>query len=156
LPCARPRPRCVDVSVPLLATHPQVQAEFEIPSQSRYVVPVELSAIEQHYYDDTRERQIETIRRYQEGRGMDRAVLRQCLLALRQICTHLQVGQMAGGAGEGAKERRAQRLNLGSSLMTMKEALQKMKAEHAAAYLLECRNQVSRDCWSGVGGARRD
>lgn len=123
-------------------TNHQVQAEFEIPSQSRYVVPVDLSAIERHYYDDTRERQVETIRRYQEGRGVDRAVLRQCLLTLRQICTHVQVGQMAAGAG-GAKERGVQRLKLGSALMTMKEALQKMKADHAAGYLLEGRNQVS-------------
>jgi hypothetical protein len=34
-------------------------------------------------------------------------------------------------------------LLLGSSLMTMKEALQKMKADHAMDYMIECRLQVS-------------
>jgi E3 ubiquitin-protein ligase SHPRH len=44
--------------------------------------------------------------------------------------------------GQGRGERR---LVLGRQLMTMKEALDKMKNDHAQEYLIESRKQVSRD-----------
>jgi E3 ubiquitin-protein ligase SHPRH len=110
------------------------------------VIPIELSEIELHYYNDTLDRQKEILRLPNDSRDareadwtLDRSLFRSCLMNLRQICTHIQVGQMQG---QGRGERR---LVLGRQLMTMKEALDKMKNDHAQEYLIESRKQVSRD-----------
>ena len=125
-------------------TDVQVAGEFLLPSQTRLVVPVDLSEIEMHYYDDTLERQREILRLpldIREARPddwhLDTALFRSCLMTLRQICTHIQVGQMHGGPGRGD-----QRLHLGRQLMTMAEALDKMRNDHSQEFLIESRLQV--------------
>jgi len=128
-------------------TKREVAAEFNLPPQSRFIVPIELSEIEIHYYDDTLERQREALglpTDIREARPadwvLDRALFRHCLYTLRQICTHIQVGQMQQQAGP-----LRQRLNLGRDLMTMGEALKCMKEDHAQDFLIESRSQVSTD-----------
>lgn len=142
-------------SIAIRTTKKEVATEFTLPSQSRSVVPIELSEIEIHYYNDTLERQ-----RYLLGLPtdstvprpvdwiLDRSLFRTCLTDLRQICTHIQVGLMngpgGGAAGGLAGARGNQRLQLGRELMTMEEALDKMKRDHAAEVLLVSRSQVGR------------
>ena len=107
------------------------------------MVPIELSEIELHYYNETLERQRELLHLPDDGRPrprdwvLDHALFRSCLTALRQICTHIQVGQMQ------APGHRAERLHLGRELMTMEEALDKMRNDHSNEFLLESRFQVS-------------
>lgn len=130
-------------AISVRTTKRQVQDELVIPRQSRYVIPIELSQIEQHYYLDTLSRQRMTIGN-QGGGGLDRAVLRRCLLDLRQICTHIQVGMMQGGAAlAAARDGRTQRMHLRGELLTMKEALEEMKTAHISDFLTESRMQVS-------------
>jgi len=124
-------------------TKREVAAEFDLPAQSRYIVPIELSEIESHYYDDTLERQREALglpADMNEPRPADwvlnRAIFRNCLYTLRQICTHIQVGQMQQPGA------RTQRLQLGKELMTMGEALRRMKEDHTQELLVESRSQV--------------
>lgn len=126
--------------------------EFSLPSQSRYIVPIDLSEIELHYYNDTLDRQHDLLRLpgdMREARAsgweVDRTILRSCLLNLRQICTHIQVGQMQAGVG-----RRDQRLRLGRQLMTMAEALEKMRDDHSQEFLTESRLQVRALCDDGI------
>ena len=128
-------------SLAIRTTKAEVQAEFHLPPQSRFVVPLALSPIERHYYDDTLERQRAIIAR-EGAEGVNNATLRACLLTLRQICTHIQVGQMEDrnqnqrGAGR--------RMNLGNQLLkSMDEALKKMKADHAAQLLIDTKGHVS-------------
>lgn len=131
-------------AISVRTTKRQVEDEFNIPRQSRYVVPIELSQIEQLYYLETLGRQRAIINSSGGGSGgLDRALLRRCLLELRQICTHLQVGMMQAGAGPGAPRERGQRMHLGRELLTMKEALEKMKNDHISEFLTESRMQVS-------------
>jgi len=108
-------------------------------------VPIDLSEIELHYYNDTLDRQRDLLGLPADRHEpipadweYDRAVLRSCLLDLRQICTHIQVGQMQVGGGRGE-----QRLHLGRQLMTMTEALDRMRNDHSQEFLSESRSQVS-------------
>jgi E3 ubiquitin-protein ligase SHPRH len=123
-------------AISIRTTKKEVTNELHIPRQTRYVVPIDLSEIEMHYYNDTLDRQREQLRRQQSG-TIDRTLLRACLLDLRQICTHIQVGQMHAGGS-----RADQRLRLGKDLMTMSEALEKMKEDHSQEFLVESRLQV--------------
>lgn len=118
-------------------TKAEVQSEFNLPQQNRYVVPLTLSPIERHYYDDTLDRQRRIIG--SEGaEGVNNATLRQCLLTLRQICTHIQVGHLDNQRAAG------RRINLGNVLLkSMDEALKKMKADHATQYLNDTKLHVS-------------
>jgi E3 ubiquitin-protein ligase SHPRH len=63
-------------------------------------------------------------------------------MALRQICTHIQVGQLQQGHGRGGE-----RLVLGRELMSMAEALEKMRRDHAQEFLVESRLQASVMMW---------
>ena len=132
--------RCLAVRT----TKKEVAGEFRLPSQNRFVVPIELSEIELHYYNDTLDRQRDLLRIPNdpaEPRAadwvFDRALFTSCLRTLRQICTHIQVGQMQGARGGD------QRLHLGRQLMTMSEALDKMRTDHSQEFLVESRQQVS-------------
>ncbi|KAK8846764.1 hypothetical protein IAR55_005852 [Kwoniella newhampshirensis] len=131
-------------SIAVRTTKKEVAGEFNLPHQSRYVVPIELSQIELHYYNDTLQRTRERLHLPADPKEarppdwvLDRTLFRTCLQALRQICTHIQVGQMQAGVGRGD-----QRLHLGRSLMTMTEALNKMIHDHTAEYLVETRQQM--------------
>jgi len=133
-------------------TKKEVAGEFSLPAQSRFVVPVELSEIELTYYNDTLQRQRDLLRLPEENDEarpddwvLDRALFRNCLKTLRQICTHLQVGQMVQAGARGAY-----RLQLGRELVTMGQALDKMREEQSQAILLESRNQVGVGALNGL------
>ncbi|KAL1409743.1 hypothetical protein Q8F55_003740 [Vanrija albida] len=115
-------------------TKAQVVDEFNIPHQTRFVVPIDLSDIESHYYFDTLERQRERLRR-------DEVSLSTSLRHLRQICTHIQVGALNATAANRPIDR-ADRLHLGRQLMTMDEALSKMRLDHENEYLLQTRHHM--------------
>ncbi|ORX34384.1 SNF2 family N-terminal domain-domain-containing protein [Kockovaella imperatae] len=131
-------------SLAVRTTKKAVAGEFNLPRQSRYVVPIELSPVEVAYYNDTLDRQRELLHLPHDDIAvrdpdwvLDRALFRSCLVHLRQICTHLQVGQLNAGPGI-----RAERLNLGRQLMTMTEALDKMKNDHSQEFISESRAQM--------------
>lgn len=131
-------------SLAVRTTKKEVSGEFNLPHQSRYVVPIELSEIELHYYNDTLERARERLHlpaNFREARPddwvLDRSMFQTVLRSLRQICTHIQVGQMQSGTGRGD-----QRLRLGRTLMTMSEALEKMRDDHLQETSSEARQQV--------------
>ena len=133
-------------SIAVRTTKKEVAGEFEIPRQTRMIVPVELSEIEMHYYNDTLERQRvilglpadPTLPRPDEW-YLDTAQFRACLRNLRQICTHIQVGQMAYGAGG----RGGGRLRLGRELLTLSAALARISEDHEIERMLTARAQVS-------------
>ncbi|WWC87137.1 uncharacterized protein L201_002023 [Kwoniella dendrophila CBS 6074] len=132
-------------SIAVRTTKKEVSGEFNLPHQTRYVVPIELSEIELHYYNDTLERFKERLHiprnpteELPEEWVLDRALFHVCLRNLRQICTHIQVGQM----GEVAGPRAERRLHLGRALMTMTEALEKMRNDHTQEFLIESRKQM--------------
>ncbi|WVQ84030.1 hypothetical protein IAT38_006175 [Cryptococcus sp. DSM 104549] len=135
-------------SIAVRTTKKEVAGEFNLPHQSRFVVPIELSEIELHYYDDTLERSRERLRLPADPRDprpddwvLDRALFQIVLRALRQICTHIQVGQMHA-AGAGGRLGGDQRLRLGRKLMTMGEALKKMQDDHVQEVSVESRQQM--------------
>lgn len=134
-------------TIAVRTTKKSVAGEFHLPSQSRMVVPIEMSEIELHYYNDTLDRQKEMLDlpidprdARPEGWTLDPILFRACLRNLRQICTHLQVGQMQQVGGRALNQ---QRLHLGKELMTMNEALQKMREDQTQEVLIESRHQVS-------------
>lgn len=140
-PSMRPAFEGLFRSLAVRTTKAEVAGEFHLPSQSRYIVPIDLSDIETHYYSDTLERQ-RVLLGLGDGIGrpndwtLNRGLFRNCLIQLRQICTHIQVGQMQQPV------RGEQRLYLGRALMTMSEALAKIREDHSQEYILESRLQV--------------
>ena len=134
-------------SIAIRTTKKEVAGEFELPHQRRLIVPIDLSEIEMHYYNDTLERQRvllglpadPTLPRPDDWH-LETALFRGCLRNLRQICTHIQVGQMAPGPGGG---RRGGRLRLGRELLTLSAALSRISEDHEAERLLTARAQVS-------------
>ncbi|TXT06109.1 hypothetical protein VHUM_03582 [Vanrija humicola] len=115
-------------------TKAEVIDEFHIPQQTRYVVPIDLSNIESHYYFDTLERQRERL-----GRG--EVSVGSSLRHLRQICTHIQVGALNATTANRPIDR-ADRLHLGRQLMTMEEALSKMRIDHENEYIAQSRQHM--------------
>ncbi|OXB37227.1 E3 ubiquitin-protein ligase SHPRH [Cryptococcus neoformans] len=143
-PSMRPAFEGLFRSLTVRTTKKEASGEFNLPHQSRYVVPIELSEIELHYYNDTLERARERLRlpaNFREARPddwvLDRSMFQTVLRSLRQICTHIQVGQMQTGTGRGD-----QRLRLGRTLMTMSEALEKMRDDHLQETSSEARQQM--------------
>ncbi|ODO03141.1 hypothetical protein I350_05986 [Cryptococcus amylolentus CBS 6273] len=146
-PSFRPAFEGLFQSLAIRTTKKEVSGEFDLPHQSRFIVPIELSEIEMHYYTDTLERARERLHLPadpSEARPqdwvLDRAVFLQVFRTLRQICTHIQVGQMQAGGGQAS--RGDQRRRLGRTLMTMKEALEKMREDHEQETLVEARQQM--------------
>ncbi|WVQ76787.1 hypothetical protein IAR50_006461 [Cryptococcus sp. DSM 104548] len=143
-PSFRPAFEGLFQTLAIRTTKKEVSGEFDLPQQSRFIVPIELSEIEMHYYTETLERSRERLHLpSREGRPedwvLDRATFLQVFRTLRQICTHIQVGQMQAGGGQVL--RGDQRRRLGRTLMTMKEALEKMREDHEQETLVEARQQ---------------
>jgi E3 ubiquitin-protein ligase SHPRH len=135
-------------AIAVRTTKKEVAGEFNIPHQNRLIVPIELSEIEIHYYNDTLERQrvalglpTDPTAPRPEGWFLDRTLFRTSLQNLRQICTHIQVGQMAGGPPRMGK--RVNRLRLGNELLGLGEVLMKMKEDNLAEISIASRAQVS-------------
>lgn len=123
-------------AISVRTTKAEVAGEFNLPRQKRFVIPIQLSDIEMHYYLDTLERGRERLRS-QQG-GVTPSLFSVALRHLRQICTHIQVGALQRG-GLGNVLDRGGRMHLGSRLMTMEEALKKMNEDHQAEVVTETR-----------------
>lgn len=132
-------------SIAIRTTKKEVAGEFELPHQTRSIIPIELSEIEMHYYNDTLERQRIVLGLPADPSAprpddwyLPTALFRSCLQNLRQICTHIQVGQMAAGpVGRGGA-----RLRLGRELLTLTAALGRISEDHETERLLTARAQV--------------
>lgn len=122
----------------------QIQRELSIPPQKRMVIPIDLSNIEMHYYLETLDscRQALGIDSVGQPLGsdwqLDASELRMSLWRLRQICTHLQVGQLGRVQADAGRRW----INLGRELMTLEAALEKMLFDHQQNQLSVLRGQV--------------
>lgn len=128
-------------AISIRTTKAEVVGEFSLPNQTRYVVPIELSDIEMHYYLDVLERQRERLGiadGRQRDQELDFSVYRNALRHLRQICTHIQVGGLE--PNQRAGNRRGDRIQLGRQLMTMDQALKKMRDDLEENITLLSRN----------------
>lgn len=128
-------------AISVRTTKAEVVGEFSLPNQTRYVVPIELSDIELHYYLDVLERQRERLGiadGRQRDQELDFSVYRSALRHLRQICTHIQVGGLE--QNQRAGNRRGDRIQLGRQLMTMEQALKKMRDDLEENFTLLSRN----------------
>ena len=111
------------------------------------IIPIELSSIEMHYYLETLDacRQALLIDDTGQPIGdtwtLDQSELRASLMRLRQICTHLQVGQLGKTA-----DNSHLRIVLGRELMTMEAALDRMLSDHQQNQLLVLRGKVGTPC----------
>ena len=131
-------------------TKKEVAGEFDIPRQTRVIVPIELSEIEMHYYNDTLERQrtilglpADASAPRPDGWYLDKTLFRSSLQNLRQICTHIQVGHMGGGhAGRQRRGGDRLRLGLGNELLGLGEVLKRMKEDNDAEIMIGSRAQV--------------
>ncbi|GAA5866067.1 hypothetical protein JCM3774_000014 [Rhodotorula dairenensis] len=82
----------------------QVQHELFLPQQIRYVVPIELTAIERYYYDQRYNEALKVLGLDEEGFPIppadtpnwqwepDKSEMLRALTTLRQLCTHPQIG----------------------------------------------------------------
>lgn len=108
------------------------------------VIPIELSSIEMHYYLETLDACRQALLVDDAGQPigdtwqLDSGELRASLMRLRQICTHLQVGQLGKTADNGHL-----RIVLGRELMTMEAALDRMLFDHQQNLLVALRVKVS-------------
>lgn len=128
-------------AISVRTTKAEVVGEFNLPNQTRYVIPIELSDIEMHYYLDVLERQRERLGLTdgrQRDQELDFSAYRNALRHLRQICTHIQVGGLE--PNQRAANRRGDRIQLGRQLMTMEQALKKMRDDLEENFTLMSRN----------------
>lgn len=126
-------------AISVRTTKAEVVGEFNLPNQTRYVIPIELSDIEMHYYLDVLERQRDRLGLAdgrQRDQELDFSAYRAALRHLRQICTHIQVG---GFAQNQRANQRADRIQLGRQLMTMDEALKKMRDDLEDSFIQQTR-----------------
>ncbi|CDZ97679.1 DEAD box-containing helicase-like transcription factor/DNA repair protein [Phaffia rhodozyma] len=102
-----------------------VRHELKIPPQTRYLFPINLTAIEQHYYSDTFHRALQDLGFDWDGNGfeLDLAKARGWVSTLRQIATHYQVGDLTSNR---MTDRPIARFRLGGNLLSVDEVLQKM------------------------------
>ncbi|GAA5992971.1 hypothetical protein JCM10908_000775 [Rhodotorula pacifica] len=82
----------------------QVQHELFLPQQIRYIVPIELTAVERYYYDQRYNEALKILKLDEEGFPIqpnnepdwtwepDKSEMLRALTTLRQLCTHPQIG----------------------------------------------------------------
>lgn len=97
----------------------QVQSELTIPSQSRYVVGIEMGRIERYVYDEALQQALAELGLKHDvavdpGWQPDVSLLRSWLRRLRAVATHPQVGQL---------DARDKILRGGGNLRTISEVL---------------------------------
>jgi E3 ubiquitin-protein ligase SHPRH len=100
------RPGFADLFSQLMRAHAirttkaEVKDELTIPSQTRYIVPIHLGAVERQVYDNSMDKALQDLGldargvAASEGWEVDAGLLRTLLRQLRGICTHPQVGQL--------------------------------------------------------------
>ncbi|KAF4586100.1 hypothetical protein EYR38_010373 [Pleurotus pulmonarius] len=94
-----------------------VKHELQIPTQTRYLVPINLGRVERHVYDQALEEAL--LHLGLDARGVaasagwdiDGALLRVRLRHLRGICTHPQVGELQLGAAGGNSKKALKTMN---------------------------------------------
>ncbi|TFK50586.1 hypothetical protein OE88DRAFT_1631458 [Heliocybe sulcata] len=105
-------------------TKAEVKSELTIPTQTRYLVNIELGRVERTVYDQTLQQALDALGldsrgvAASEGWQVDGTVLRSWLRKLRGICTHPQVGQL---------QTTRDKLNKPGTLKTMAEVLEGMR-----------------------------
>ncbi|KZT19573.1 hypothetical protein NEOLEDRAFT_1159005 [Neolentinus lepideus HHB14362 ss-1] len=108
-------------------TKAEVQSELTIPTQTRYLVSIELGRVERTVYDQTLQQALDALGldsrgvAASEGWQVDTTVLRFWLRKLRGICTHPQVGQL---------QTTRDKLNKPGALKTMAEVLEGMRDQN--------------------------
>lgn len=82
----------------------QVQHELFLPQQIRYIVPIELTAVERYYYDQRYNEALKVLGLDEDGFPVqppnnpewtwepDKSEMLRALTTLRQLCTHPQIG----------------------------------------------------------------
>ncbi|KZT00238.1 uncharacterized protein LAESUDRAFT_816623 [Laetiporus sulphureus 93-53] len=116
-----------------------VKAELTIPSQQRFLVPIELGRVERHVYDQAFENAL--LELGFDARGVavrpdwdvDTADLRSWLRRLRGICTHPQVGQL---------QAYADKLHKPGVLKSIGEVLENMRDQNWRSFMEDRRNKV--------------
>lgn len=119
----------------------QVAHEFQLPKQTRYVVPIELGKVERTVYDETLENALQSL--HVDARGvfasdgweMDISLLRVQLHRLRQVCTHPQIGGLQKGNDK----------VLGGALKTMEQVLEAMREQALGQVFLDRKKKVHSD-----------
>lgn len=115
-----------------------VKGELTLPRQHRYVMPIDLTAVETAYYEDIWNAGLQVLGLDSSGGPtredwqLDQALMRRHLLLLRQACTHPQVAGRILGSGNMAQ----------GNLRTMAEVLVYMK-EQATSDLYKARHTAS-------------
>ncbi|KAI0334196.1 hypothetical protein GY45DRAFT_1318648 [Cubamyces sp. BRFM 1775] len=119
-----------------------VKDELTIPLQTRYLVPIDLGRIQRHVYNQTLDAALLDLGL--DARGVaatenwevDVAKLRTWIRKLRAICTHPQVGRLAGRGG-------ADNLHKPGVLQSMAEVLENMREQNWRNYMEDRRNKVA-------------
>ncbi|KAJ7026292.1 SNF2 family N-terminal domain-containing protein [Mycena alexandri] len=124
-------------NIAVRTTKASVTDELTIPQQTRYLVGIEMGAVERHVYDQNLEEillQLGLDARGVDVRGENRVpdatVLRAALRKLRAICTHPQVGQ----AGN--------KLFKPGALKSMEQVLQAMCDENWGTVVDDCKGKI--------------
>ncbi|KAJ7743179.1 SNF2 family N-terminal domain-containing protein [Mycena metata] len=124
-------------NIAVRTTKASVTDELTIPQQTRYLVGIEMGAVERHVYDQMLEEillQLGLDARGVDVRGENRVpdatVLRPALRKLRAICTHPQVGQ----AGN--------KLFKPGALKSMEQVLQTMCDENWGTVVDDCKAKI--------------
>ncbi|PVF98205.1 hypothetical protein CPB86DRAFT_825898 [Serendipita vermifera] len=147
-----------DTRLAVRTSKSQVTNEFQLPRQTRYIVPIEFGKIERTIYDDILETALQQLQ--VDGRGvatrsgweMDLASLRSWLHRLRQTCTHPQVGgagkvdKVIGGRGIKSMEEvlEAIRLNTEDQIIVERRRKGDLKIRHSQ--LLLAQPERTEDC----------
>lgn len=112
-----------DTQLAIRTRKDQIEHEFQLPKQTRYIVPIEFGKVERTIYDDILDNALQDLRvdergvAAHSGWAMDLGSLRNWLHKLRQACTHPQVG----GTGK------VDRLMGGRGIKSMSDVLQLMQ-----------------------------
>ncbi|KAJ7224511.1 SNF2 family N-terminal domain-containing protein [Mycena pura] len=128
-------------SLAIRTTKASVKAELTIPQQTRFLVGVEMGAVERHVYDQNFETVLLELGLDARGvdvRGMnlepDAAKLRTMIRRLRAICTHPQIGQL------GPRHFKQD----GGALKTVEQVLQSMRYDNWGLVLDDCKTKAGR------------
>ncbi|KAJ7695156.1 SNF2 family N-terminal domain-containing protein [Mycena rosella] len=124
-------------SITVRTTKASVTAELTIPQQTRFLVAVQMGAVERAVYDEDLESTLLDLGLDARGvdvrgvnRSPDAAQLRSHLRRLRAICTHPQVGQLGD------------KLFKAGALKSMEEVLQNMCDTNWGTIMDDCKSKV--------------
>ncbi|KAG8882452.1 hypothetical protein FRB98_003695 [Tulasnella sp. 332] len=124
-----------------IRTHKAHAEGLDIPKQTRYLVPISLGMIEQHFYDQLLEDSLRQLGLDSRGVAQyddwlpDAGVLRVAIRKLRMACIHPQVGAL-GGQNGGPKA-------LGGAVRPLEDVLKTMLEQNWQAWMTERRSLLN-------------